>query len=103
MHIFVRSLVLCNAFLLALPQGWCCLVPLPTSCPDEAAAEAPECCHCSNDVKHKPSTTTPEPPRPLKECCCQSDSLAGPNAEKFHLDLGMVAPADVSAPDLAHF
>lgn len=101
MGLFLRSLVLCNALLLALPQGWCCLIPLATACPDETPVEAAECCHCSNGVKHEPSTPTPKPAKPLKACCCQPDSLAGPNAEKFHFDLGMVAPVDATVSDLA--
>src|SRR5437588_9238821 len=100
MGVFVRSLVFCNALLLALPQAWCCFVPLPTACPDEAPVEVAECCPCSDSVKQKPAAPTPEPAKPLKACCCQPDTLAGPNAEKFHLDLGVVAPVSATAPDL---
>ena len=96
MGIFVRSLVLCNAFLLALPQGWCCFVPVPSACPNEAPANA-KCSHCSRDVKHEPSAPTPEPAKPDKVCCCQSDTLAGLNAEKFQLDPGLVAPVSAAA------
>jgi len=97
MGMFVRSLVLCNALLLTLSQGWCCFVPLPTACPDEAPAEVTDCCHRSDGVKQKPAAPTPEPAKPLKACCRQPDTLAGPNAEKFHLDLGLVAPVSITA------
>src|SRR6266705_2007857 len=102
MIVFVRSLVLCNALLLALPQGWCCFVPLAAACPDEAPAKVAECCHGSNGVKHEPSTPKPEPVKPLKECCCQP-VLAGPDAERFFVDLGLVVPlvAITSGPTAA--
>jgi hypothetical protein len=77
-------------------------MPLPTACTDEAPAEVAECCHGSNGVKHESPTPTPEPAKPLKTCCCQFDTLAGPNAETFHLDLGMVAQVVATTDDLAH-
>ena len=100
MGVFLRSLVLCNALLLALPQGWCCFVPLLTACQDETPGQATDCCHCSDGVKQKPAAPTPEPAKPLKACCRQPDTLAGPNAETFHLDLSLVAPVSATAPDL---
>src|SRR5215469_12316045 len=102
MGVFVRSLVFCNALLLALPQAWCCLVPLPATRTHDAPAEVAECCHHSDGVKQRPAAPTPEPAKPLKACCCQPDTLAGPSVEKFHVDLGgVVALVSAAAPDLS--
>ena len=110
MSLFLRSLALCNAFLLVLPQGWCCFLPVPTVCTDQALAKTTDCCHCSNsaqqkpeasdDVKQEPKAPTPEPVKPVT-CCCQPDALAGPNGENVRLDLGPAVPLIATAPDLA--
>jgi hypothetical protein len=101
MERFVRGLVFCTAVLLALPQGWCCFLPLPTPCREEAPAEVAACCHGPDGVRHEPMAPTPEPAKPLKACCCQPDALAGPNVEKPQLDLGLVASVSAPAPGLA--
>src|SRR5262245_54820399 len=97
MSLFVRSLILCNAFLLVLPQGWCCFLPAPTACPDQTPAKAADCCPCKGGARQKPATpkpvSTPEPARPFKTCCnCQPATFTGPSREKVHLDLGLVIP-----------
>ncbi len=108
MSLCVRSLVLCNAFFLVLPQGWCCFLPVPTACPDQAPAKTADCCHCSQSVtqeqeKQEPEAParSPEPVKPVKTCCCQPDTLAGPNGEKVQLDLGPAVPFIATAPELA--
>jgi hypothetical protein len=97
MAVFVRILALWSAFLLALPQGWCCFLALPTVRSAEAPAKVTACCHRSDGVKHEPKAQAPQPAKPLKACCCQPDTVAGPSAEKLTMDLGQVAAAAAAA------
>jgi hypothetical protein len=92
MGMFMRSLVLCNALLLVLPQGWCCLLFAQTACQGKAPAKAADCCHCSGGAKHEPSAPTPQPAKPFKACCAQSDALARSSGEIVHPDLGLALP-----------
>lgn len=106
MSLLLRSLVVCNAFLLALPQGWCCFLPVPTGCPDQTPAKAADCCPCGDGAKQKPTTPksapTPEPDKPCKTCCyCQPATFTGPSSEKVHHDLGLAAPFIISTFDAA--
>jgi hypothetical protein len=106
MSVFVRSLALCNALLLVLPQGWCCFLPVPTACPEQTPAKAADCCPCKEGTKQKPATPKPaptqEPAKPFKTCCyCQPATFTEPRSEKVHLDFGPAVPLIASTFDAA--
>ena len=97
MKLFVRSLVLCNAFLLVLPQGWCCFLPVPNDSLGQTPAKAAERCSCTNPAKQKPATPAPQPANPSKTCCyCQPANITVPSSEKVQVDVGIGIPFVVS-------
>jgi hypothetical protein len=86
----LRSLALAGSLVLALPQGWCCMVaiwpsktaPLTQGQEPAAPVEAGACCPCCGHQAAppcgSPGTTGPtdKPSAPLKGTCCCSDRHA---------------------------
>ena len=100
--IVIRGVVLWNALLLALPQGWCCLVPrLPVRpCPEparSAAEQGKDCCHPKGPGDSGVRKAL-SPQEPCRQCCCQDGSeVVAP--EKARLDLATAAVVPVSSGD----
>ncbi len=96
MNILVRALVLCNALLVALPPGWCCL---PAAVQPASPRDPAPCCH------HKPAPDQPAPPthpQPVKPCDaprCLTDATRAPVPETPPADL--VPAALLAVPDAA--
>ncbi|MGE0609451.1 MAG: hypothetical protein AB7O62_20335 [Pirellulales bacterium] len=59
----LKSLVLANALLLAMPPGWCCRVPAIK----DAAVRKSSCCHQQTPERPAPSQM---PGQPGLHCCC---------------------------------
>ncbi|HEV3146634.1 MAG TPA: hypothetical protein VGZ47_22290 [Gemmataceae bacterium] len=96
MAMLTRSLVLLCSLLLALPQGWCCLVGAAPCCNQQQPAEKQElpakhksCCCCQELTEHECSkpVPAPKPGKPLKACCCEKALTALPNVERQLPDL----------------
>jgi hypothetical protein len=68
MRTALRYLVLCNALLVALPPGWCCVLPMQ---PANLGAEPVECCTNSTTPRPKPIEPTRQ-----RSCCHHADSSA---------------------------
>jgi hypothetical protein len=104
----IRSLVVCNAMLLALPQGWCCYVPTRSDpIKDKVTSKAAGCCHRSSGpscCRHsqapteKPSESVPSPNKPCQTCCWQAVAIAKPNPKSVELEAGFSALASISPP-----
>lgn len=80
----MKPLMLVYALVLALPSGWCCLLPLQSvqaaneqskpSCCSKAAAHPNKSC-CSRKTNRP---TAPACPSPLVKACCCSTQLTPP-------------------------
>jgi len=68
-----QALVAVTVVLLALPQGWCCLVPRMLPKPKDAEA-ACCCCHV-NQTAPEQKDKSPEPAEPFA-CCCEPRLMA---------------------------
>lgn len=96
----LRTLVLCNALVLALPTGWCCTFAAP---PVEAAPvqKAPACPHCAaNQEKPANPDPKPKPSHPTPSCQCQPDLLVSTGADKVEVDLTPVFLLTVPVAEL---
>ncbi len=91
MSFFLRILVLGNALFLALPSGWCCL--LPAACPAHTVPQVKEttdCCCCTKEAeKNTPRPATP-PHTPTRPCCVQRDLASVPASDVFAEEPGYV-------------
>jgi hypothetical protein len=98
MTLLLRSLVLCNALVLALPAGWCCSLP---SAPIEEPVGTAACPHCApKKQKHEEhSGECPRPATPTSTCDCQPDSLAKVDVERVAIDPGLVLTPVLSIPE----
>jgi hypothetical protein len=114
-----RPLVLAFCVLLALPPGWCCVLPVCTARGTERAPseERHDCCkHCPHrEDRAKPPVPMAPAPEPCALCCQPSlDRLPPASPEKVQPDLSLPTPllpmpvliaevsgvvADVSLPD----
>jgi len=74
----VKFLVLCNALLLALPAGWCCLPAAPEG-REVPVPSAPTCCASQ---EREPAPDDPSPVHSDSSCCCQKDGLRAMTAEQ---------------------
>src|SRR5256885_984768 len=111
----VRSLVLASSLLLALPQGWCCILanqmarvarPRIGTPPIPEKAGCCECCTPDTQPKsaatEKPSVPPTEKPSapPAKRCCLDRHALLSPTSsvERPGADLALVLlpPSDPS-------
>jgi hypothetical protein len=91
----LRILVLGNALLLALPPGWCCLLPARPTAP--APEDALPCCPlCRHEAQQPASPPEACPNPPAGGCSCQSDPATPPQAKTAAPDLS-VAPDFASA------
>lgn len=75
MRMIWQKLVLCNAFLLVLPQGWCCVLPMQAGETLAPVPEAKSCCHAKTAQPKTPAQQE-EPVRPVPSCCCEADYAA---------------------------
>src|SRR6266849_10322876 len=78
----LRYVVLCNALLLALPPGWCCVTPARTV---ESKAKTPPpctCCHCSEANDLQQTSLPAKPTIPSKPCCKSSNFAVAASPEK---------------------
>jgi hypothetical protein len=94
----IRCLVLIYSLVLALPAGWCCMLPLP-SAPAALRASAPIkpcgcCCGCTMDEPasppSSPSRKTPVPSDPAKCCCADRHTIISSGPEQLGPDLMLV-------------
>jgi hypothetical protein len=98
MGLLCQSLVLCNALLMGLPQGWCCVVPFQTA--ESQAPGTRSCPHCKQAAQTKSPSQKQEPVQPINSCRCQAD-MTGVKAAKTVLpDLSSALPVAVARADL---
>lgn len=92
----LQALVAFMTVLLALPQGWCCLVPrmLPKAKDAEAACC---CCHVQSEAP-KPQEPKPAEPSDPFVCCCEPREAT--QDQGVSLDLAFLPIAFVPAIDL---
>lgn len=76
--LFVKLLALCNALLLALPAGWCCL-PAAEEGRESHVQPAPTCCASQ---EREPAPDDPSPVQSDSECCCPKDGLRATTVEQ---------------------
>src|SRR4051794_3676576 len=90
------------SFLLALPPGWCCLLPRHAPPPTTEAPLEPQndCCCC-----HQPTQSAPQPTKPAAplqcSCCPERESRLSDSVSTFQPDLPFLAlllPPDVGLP-----
>src|SRR5262249_20772539 len=96
--------VLACSFLLALPQGWCCLfaIELAQITAETTPAKPVNCCKCQQHSQ-TPSPNDKPSERPQSPCPCsdrQTVLTHSPSVEKGSLDLALVAilPVPESLP-----
>jgi hypothetical protein len=76
----IRLLVLGNALLLTLPQGWC--VALTFHRAEKSAPSKASCCStCHVPGQSQRSVPKPVPSGPFKNCCCRAEVTAPPRVE----------------------
>ena len=100
----LRFLVLGCGLLLALPQGWCCMVRLQPAV-SESKGDDPNPCSCCPYCKlpDKPSIPPIPGPKPLTpaECPCGDRASTAPDAPKVltcDISLPGILPTIVLAP-----
>jgi len=88
-----RPLALAFTLLLALPPGWCCLVPPPAAPRAQAPPCEPACPSCCCDAPGETPHEAPPPRQPCPYCwCADSGSAVPPSQLTFTPDL---PPADL--------
>jgi hypothetical protein len=97
-----RSLMLACGLLLALPPGWCCMVPF-RACAQEAApgdAQQPRACCRHADGASRPSPPrAPQPaPLPLGKCPCSQHAVSTDAPKAVGGDLVLAAPPPAIDP-----
>jgi len=105
---FLRSLVLTCSFILVLPPGWCCMIPLPAPAQEgeddtqqdkQNTPKPSPCCGCCCQAKAKAADpqapSQPEPP-PAGKCPCDERHSTAPSSPKtFAGDLLGALPLDL--------
>ncbi|HZT81477.1 MAG TPA: hypothetical protein VFA26_14710 [Gemmataceae bacterium] len=79
----LRGLVACNALLLALPPGWCCL---PAARAESAPQPASSSCCCEHAPPAPEQPASPHPGKPCPRQCCHRDATPPAAVDKLHLD-----------------
>ncbi|HTU93341.1 MAG TPA: hypothetical protein VMF69_24890 [Gemmataceae bacterium] len=110
----VRSLVLACSLLLALPQGWCCLLAMQTAkaatttvSETTAPANTRGCCPCcprNADRDRNPAGKPSEPEKSTCFCCPDRDATLPSTSSIERVDTGfivIVPPLDVIFPSVA--
>ncbi len=90
--LLLRLLVLACGLLLALPPGWCCLLPLCPAAQHAAPVTAPAgpcepeetCCCCGAGARPVPPPASPTPAPIPATCCpgCADRDVTAPDAVK---------------------
>src|SRR5438132_13637343 len=76
----IRLLVLSNALLLTLPQGWC--MALTFHRPQKSAPPKVSCCSCCHhSSRSQAPVPKPVPGEPFKRCCSRGEITVPPRLE----------------------
>jgi hypothetical protein len=91
--VWLRSLALAAGLLLALPPGWCCILPVLTArATASPTTERGACCPCCVEPpKGRAGDETP-PPEPVR---CPCDDRAGTTLDSYETAGGDLMPAVV--------
>jgi hypothetical protein len=101
----LRSLVLVSGLLLALPEGWCCLLAaqLKRHANEATAAKRPECCTCHDSCKESEPTPVKRPVIPPTCPCSQRQTILPVVASAKHINAAAVfvavLPPVTAAPE----
>ncbi len=94
--VLMRSLILTGTFLLALPPGWCCMVPYRASTQRVPPSDKPQnsaCCKHHDTPSTPPTRQAPKrTPLPYGQCPCSDHSLFTDASKVVCADLALPAP-----------
>ena len=88
---FLRGLVLSCSLALALPPGWCCLVPARAT--QDTPVPAGHCCSYTKSAPPADPVPEPAPAKPGGCGCCERDSTPPLDPERL-----IAAPAPAASP-----
>ncbi len=100
---FVTKFLTCSIIaILALPPGWCCMLPISTASFQNDAAPTTDCdCCCDTSQPTDSPQSAPKAPRDPAKCCCGYRDLAKPSSFDYFLGDYVVWDAVSVAPELA--
>ena len=87
----LRLLACVLALSLALPPGWCCVVPAPKAKAAATPASAGASC-CHSETKPVSSPEKSPAPLPQRKCCCEFNATTPPQTQEVALDRALSVP-----------